>query len=45
MAPADMNIKNWNVKNDDGIDVFSGVYIYHIMSDEGNRRGKIIVIR
>ena len=45
VVPADMNMKNWDVKNEDGLAVFSGVYIYHILSAEENRRGKIIVIR
>ena len=35
----------WYQLNDNNQLVFSGVYIYHVQSDFGNKIGKLIVIR
>ncbi|MBN1352773.1 T9SS type A sorting domain-containing protein [candidate division KSB1 bacterium] len=35
----------WNQVSDDNQLIYSGVYIYHIQSDMGNRVGKFVVIR
>jgi hypothetical protein len=45
VVPGDMNIKNWDVKNIQGQDVFSGVYVYCIESGISVKKGKLVVIR
>ncbi|MFA6548300.1 MAG: Ig-like domain-containing protein, partial [Candidatus Margulisiibacteriota bacterium] len=36
---------NWDVKNDSGQDVVSGVYIFHVKSGDQTKVGKIAIIR
>lgn len=36
---------DWNLKNGDGRDVTSGIYLYHVLSDQGfERKGNFVVI-
>jgi hypothetical protein len=35
----------WNVKNSDGDNVASGVYIYQIKNSFSEKRGKLVIIR
>ena len=35
----------WNVKNSDGDNVASGVYIYQVKNSFGEKRGKLMIIR
>ena len=45
-AEADSIEYQWNIKNKDDNDIVSGVYIYYISDDKGNKKiGKIAVIR
>ena len=36
---------NWDVKNDNGTDVASGVYIWRIKSGSNSKKGKLMVIK
>jgi hypothetical protein len=36
---------NWNLKNADGTDIASGIYIYKLESDRGEKTGRFIVVR
>ena len=45
-AEADSIEYKWDLKNEDGKDIASGVYIYYISNDKGDRAvGKFVVIR
>jgi hypothetical protein len=35
----------WNLRNPQGAPVASGLYLYVIKSDQGERRGKIALLR
>jgi len=37
--------QTWDVKNSDGDNVASGVYIYQIKNPSSEKRGKIVIIR
>ena len=39
------NIKPWNVRNEDGKKVGTGVYLFFVDSSDGSTAGKIVVIR
>lgn len=36
---------DWDLKNEDGTDVVSGIYIYQLESDRGEKMGRFIVVR
>ena len=36
---------DWEVKNQDGAAVASGVYLYQIKNAESEKRGKLVIIR
>jgi titin len=35
----------WDVKNESGFDIVSGVYIYHIKSEDDSKTGKLLIVR
>jgi flagellar hook assembly protein FlgD len=39
------NDVRWDVRNEDGDNVASGVYIYQIKNSYSEKRGKLIIIR
>jgi hypothetical protein len=36
---------DWDLKNADGTDVASGIYIYRLESDHGEKTGRFIIVR